>query len=67
MWITLTNSETHKEIDVNMDTIRSMEDYISEAFGHQGTVLTIDYNRGNFLFVKETREQIRALMNRGES
>ena len=64
MWITLTNSETHKEIDVNMDTIRSMEDYISEAFGHQGTVLTIDYNRGNFLFVKETRAEIRALMEK---
>jgi hypothetical protein len=64
MWITLTNTETHREIDVNTDTIRYMEDYISEAFGHQGTMLTVDYNRGIFLFVKETRAQIRALMEK---
>ena len=62
MDITLTEHDSHQEIDINMDAVLYRKDYVSPAFGKCGTVLVM--RDGVTICVRESRAEIRALMEK---
>lgn len=60
MWVILTETDYHRKISINTSNICCMRDSVSAAFGTSGTFIT--FEKDHYIYVKETQEQILALI-----